>query len=314
MSTYVVGENGTEEVLTTNKKIFMARYAKFTTGPIIRVPQNATPIKFTWGGGIGEFSFHARYGYSTQYGETALFENYGIMTINSNVYIRGFTNRSGGASLFTNYESGVLYLNGCELFNNNSTNTTDTTLDSKGGVLDNRGTTYINGGDFRLNKSNGSKKALGGFAYNTGLLVINSGLFVRNIAKQGGLIYSNGGSVVLSGGDIIGNYASAGAGGAVFATNGAQINVNGAKIISNISTSGGAGIHSEGSNIFVNGGEVKFNIVSQVPLFEENKQVENNEQSVVLGVCYAIVLLIFALFSVYFYLPKKKKFKINKRR
>ena len=314
MSTYVVGENGTEEVLTTNKKIFMARYAKFTTGPIIRVPQNATPIKFTLGGGIGEFSFHARYGYSTQYGETALFENYGIMTINSNVYIRGFTNRSGGASLFTNYESGVLYLNGCELFNNNSTNTTDTTLDSKGGVLDNRGTTYINGGDFRLNKSNGSKKALGGFAYNTGLLVINSGLFVRNIAKQGGLIYSNGGSVVLSGGDIIGNYAYAGAGGAVFATNGAQINVNGAKIISNISTSGGAGIHSESSNIFVNGGEVKFNIVSQVPLFEENKQVENNEQSVVLGVCYAIVLLIFALFSVYFYLPKKKKFKINKRR
>ena len=225
-----------------------------------------------------------------------------------------FTNTNGGASLFTNYESGVLYLNGCELFNNYSTNTKATSADSKGGVLDNRGTTYINGGDFRLNYATGEKGRMGGFAYNTGLLVINSGLFVRNIARYGGLIYSNGGSVTLNGGDIIGNYANGGAGGAVYAINGAQVNVNGARIISNISSSGGAGIHSEGSNIFVNGGEIKFNVVSNAPLFEENKQVENNEQSVALSVCYAIVLIGLALVSVYFYLPKKKKFKINKRK
>ena len=314
MSTYEVGKDGLEEVVTTNRKVFMARYAKFTSGPIIRIPENATPIKFTLGGGIGEFSFHALYGYSTQFGEKALFENYGIMTVNSNVILRGFTNRSGGASLFTNYESGVLYLNGCEIFNNYSTNTSNTSADSKGGVLDNRGTTYINGGDFRLNYATGDKERFGGFAYNTGLLVINSGLFVRNIARYGGLIYSNGGSVTLNGGDIIGNYANGGAGGAVYATNGAQVNVNGARIISNISTSGGAGIHSEGSNIFINGGKVRFNIVSNAPLFEENKQVKNNEQSVVLSVCYVLVLISFALISVYFYLPKKKKFKINKRK
>ena len=326
MSTYIVGSSGvTEENVLSNKKVFISRYALHKDTPIISLPENASTLKLSLGGGSGEIIIEARHGYAA-YNETApLFENYGILILNSNVSASGFINTAGEASIVKNY--GQLYLNGCQIYNNRSTSTT---VNCKGGAIANYGedaVVYFNGGDYRLNNTQGNTTyyGFGGFMYNEGgTVVINSGFFVRNglyanaHPTYGGFLYTDGGEVIINGGEIMFNYAWNGYGGAIYATNNAEIKLNGGRILINLATKGGAGIYiaENTSEVVVNGGEIKFNVLSSANIITEsvvsNEKQEVSVFSVIANIASVIICLVLIVFSVYFYLPKSKKFKIKK--
>ena len=307
MSSYVVTTN---ETVIANNKIFMARYARFEDAPIISIPNAPTPIKFTLGGGVGEISLNAKNAYTSYLQATALFTNYGQMSINKNVTIRGFINDRGGAAVVNNY--GTLYLNDCSIFDNRSRYGSKNIL---GGAIYNEGTMYINGGDYRLNRSDNPTSGYttyGGFAYNKGgHIYINGGLFVRNIAANGGFIYSNGGTITLSGGDIMFNQATK-KGGAIYLANGSVLNLNGGNILRNVASTEGPGVYNEDSDIYLNGGEIKFNVVVANAAIGNNVEEESSVN--IYTIIIAIILTVFVCFSVYFYLPKRKKVRIFKMR
>lgn len=328
ITTYTVGSTGvTEENVLSNNKIFMARYALHKDTPIISLPTNASTLKLSLGGGSGEIIIEARHGYAA-FNETApLFENYGILILNSNVSVSGFTNTAGEASVVKNY--GQLYLNGTQIYNNMSTSTT---TNCKGSAIANYGEdaiVYFNGGDYRLNRSQGNTTyvCFGGFMYNEGgTVIVNGGFFVRNGVHSnshptnGGFLYTDGGSVVINGGDIMFNYAWQGYGGAIYATNGAEIKLNGGNILINLASKGGAGIYiaENTSEVIINGGEIKFNVLSTVSI-DNNEILSNNNQktdivSIIANVLIMIICLNLVVFSVYFYLPKNKKFKIKNKK
>ncbi|MBQ3213680.1 MAG: right-handed parallel beta-helix repeat-containing protein [Clostridia bacterium] len=328
ITTYTVGSTGvTEENVLSNNKIFMARYALHKDTPIISLPTNASTLKLSLGGGSGEIIIEARHGYAA-FNETApLFENYGILILNSNVSVSGFTNTAGEASVVKNY--GQLYLNGTQIYNNMSTSTT---TNCKGSAIANYGEdaiVYFNGGDYRLNRSQGNTTytCFGGFMYNEGgIVIVNGGFFVRNgvssasYPTNGGFLYTDGGSVVINGGDIMFNYAHTGYGGAIYATNGAEIKLNGGNILINFASKGGAGIYiaENTSEVIINGGEIKFNVLSTVSI-DNNEILSNNNQktdivSIIVNVLVMIICLNLVVFSVYFYLPKNKKFKIKNKK
>ena len=326
MSTYIVGSTGvTEENVLSNKKVFISRYALHADAPIISLPENASTLKLSIGGGSGEIIFEGRHGYAA-YNETApLFENYGILILNSNVSVSGFINIAGEASVVKNY--GQLYLNGCQIYNNRSTSTT---VNCKGGAIANYGEdaiVYFNGGDYRLNNTQGNTTyyGFGGFMYNEGgTVVINSGFFARNglwadaHPTHGGFLYTDGGEVIINGGEIMFNYAWRGYGGAIYATNGAEVKLNGGRILINLASSGGAGIYiaENTSEVIVNGGEIKFNVLSSANIITDSVVSDDKQEvslsSVIINSASVIICLVLIVFSVYFYLPKSKKFKIKK--
>ena len=64
---------------------------------MISVPENASTLKLSLGGGSGEIVIEARHGLASFNESAPLFENYGILILNSNVSISGFTNTEGEA-------------------------------------------------------------------------------------------------------------------------------------------------------------------------------------------------------------------------
>ena len=329
ITTYIVGNdsNLTEEHVLSNRKIFLARYAGHKTTPMISVPENASTLKLSLGGGSGKIVIEARHGLASFNESAPLFENYGILILNSNVSVSGFTNTAGEAPVAKNY--GQMHLNGCQIYNNISSSTT---VNPKGGAIGNYGENaivYINGGDYRLNKTNGdtSHHGFGGFMYNEGgTVVVNGGFFTRNgdyanaRPASGGFIYTKGGHIIINGGNIMFNYAWAGQGGAIYACDGAEIKLNGGNILINFASNGGAGIYiaENSSNVIINGGEIKFNVLSSVNVNDEdftvNKASENSAYDMFISISFVVICLVLVAFSVYFYMPKNKKFVIKNKR
>ena len=101
-------------------------------------------------------------------------------------------------------------------------------------------------------------------------------------------------------------------GGAIYLANGSVLNLNGGNILRNVASTEGPGVYNEDSDIYLNGGEIKFNVV--VANAAIGNKVEEESSVNIYTIIIAIILTIFVCFSVYFYLPKRKKVKIFKMR
>ncbi|MBR1984122.1 MAG: hypothetical protein IKA31_00100, partial [Clostridia bacterium] len=314
VSTYYVGRNGTiEENVLTDKTIYLGKYGPWEADNMIVLPNETTTVKLTFGG-TGKIVISGTIGYSSQFVEKPVFESYGILEFNEIVEIVGFYNLLGGSAVIDNY--GTLYLNGCKMLNNRSTNTN--TAITNHGAISNFGTVIINGGEYKGNRcsSSTSIKGYGGFMYNTGVVIINSGVFTRNYGSHGGAFYSNGGNIVFNGGSIYGNYAY-NYGGGIYATNNAQIDLNGGSVMMNSvpNASTGPAIYNDGASVFINGTDMRFNVASSIGLEEVNSKENNNINNLVLAVLVGLVGCILVACLILFILQKKAKlFKIKARK
>ncbi len=303
MSTYTVGANGLlEENITTNNRIYFARYITFTNDPIISLPYNTNSVKLNIGGGLGSIYIDCARGSASSTETEPLFRNAGTLTLGNNVYIRNITNTGGGPAVAHNTEFGILNLNGCDIY---STYVDINVAMLTGGSIYNEGTMTINGGDYRLNYNTYGN---GGFIYNKGSLTINSGLFARNYSTNGsgGCIYTEGGSVTFNGGDFIGNRARYG-GVVCVAQNGKAV-INGANFYSNTALEEGASIYVVEGNVIQNGGDFKYNV--NLSQRKDLDKFNTTDKSVLPYVLIGLALLIIAIGATIFVL-KRKSFNRN---
>jgi len=291
ISTYTVGDSGLlEENIIVNKKVTFARLKNFKNGAMIELPENATPLKLTFGGAYS-INFDAYYSWTSWKVNSPVFINHGILTLGSNVNIIGFANMQNGSSVAENY--GTLYLNGCTIMHCQAFGRTQ---DNLGAVIYNAGNLYINGGEYSMNKGMGvsgtSYVSRGGFAYNDGGNVyITGGRFARNRAQYGGVIYTNGGSVTMSGGYMLANLADK-LGGAVYMINNAQFDINGGNIMYNYSEKYNSAIYNEDGNIYINGGNIAFNNISAFANLEDEYYSSKTNKS---GFVVLLVLVLSAV-------------------
>ena len=251
--TYTI--DGTENIIA-NKDINFVRYLEFLTGPMILIESGENNL--TLNGGSGTLVFEGTGSLSGTNGFSGvIIDNAGKLELGSNVIIRGFLiayeiGEDGIYSPIYNRESGVININGAEIYGN----TIRTGQDSLGGVIYNLGEINISGGKFFLNNLNTSsslveKQGSGGFIYNLGRLTISGGEIFNNHAQYGGAIYiGNGGVAILSGGSITGNRASD-AGGAIYVANGGRLVIGSCDISSNFAGNGMNGVEVEENSIVI---------------------------------------------------------------
>lgn len=313
--TYIVGQNGTiEENVVTDKTIYLGKYGLWETGNMIVLPDEATKLKLTFGG-TGKIIIGGTIGYSSRSIRKPVFENYGILEFNEIVEISGFYNVVGGCAVADNY--GTMYLNGCKIFSNRSSRTTSG-VTNYAGAINNYGNIVINGGEYIGNRSSSANttNGMGGFVYNEGTIIVNGGIFKRNVANKGGFVYSNGGQVTINGGDIIGNHAYS-YGGAIYATNGAQIDLNGGNLMLNgvPNVAAGPAIYNDNANIFINGTDMRFNVVSSIGLEEEISKENEGNNNLVLAILVSLTGCLLVACLILFILQKKvNPFKIKARK
>ena len=251
--TYTI--DGTENIIA-NKDINFVRYLEFLTGPMILIESGENTL--TLNGGSGTLVFEGAGVLSGTNGFSGvIIDNAGKLELGSNVIVRGFliTYEIGEDGIYSpiyNRESGVININGAEIYGN----TIMTGQDSLGGVIYNLGEINISGGKFFLNNLNTSsglveKQGSGGFIYNLGRLTISGGEIFNNHAQYGGAIYiGNGGVAILSGGSITGNRASD-AGGAIYVANGGRLVIGSCDISSNFAGNGMNGVEVEENSIVI---------------------------------------------------------------
>lgn len=251
--TYTI--DGTENIIA-NKDINFVRYLEFLTGPMILIESGENNL--TLNGGSGTLVFEGTGSLSGINGFSGvIIDNAGKLELGSNVIIRDFLiayeiGEDGIYSPIYNRESGVININGAEIYGN----TIRTGQDSLGGVIYNLGEINISGGKFFLNNLNTSsslveKQGSGGFIYNLGRLTISGGEIFNNHAQYGGAIYiGNGGVAILSGGSITGNRASD-AGGAIYVANGGRLVIGSCDISSNFAGNGMNGVEVEENSIVI---------------------------------------------------------------